>query len=76
MQGYPGHFTSRAGRSRKASGHDAVLRVLRMARNAADAADAARPKGEIFQHHRLCEAPRSRGQTEPGVRNRMPAHLT
>ena len=44
----PGHFTSRAGRSRKASGHDAVLRVLRMARNAADAAGSARPKGENF----------------------------
>jgi hypothetical protein len=28
-----------------------------MARNVADAADAARPKGEIFQHHRPCEAP-------------------
>jgi hypothetical protein len=45
---HPGHFTSRAGRSRKAPGHDAVLQVLRMDRNAADAADAARPKGENF----------------------------
>jgi hypothetical protein len=44
----PGHFTSRAGRSRKASGHDAVLRVLRMARNAAGAADTARPKSRNF----------------------------
>jgi hypothetical protein len=44
----PGHFTSRGGCSRKASGHEAVLVVQPMARNAADAARSARPKGEYF----------------------------
>jgi hypothetical protein len=67
---YPGHFTSRAGHSRKASGHKAVLRILRVARNAADAARSARPKGENFfpillfcqaiQKIRLCHSARKK----------------
>ena len=68
----PGHFTSCAGRNRKASGHDAVLPVLRMARNAADAADVARPKGGNFQHRRPRNVFRSLGQTGPGAVNRPP----
>ena len=70
----PGHFTSRAGRSRKASGHDAVLRVLRIARNAADAVGAARPKGKIFRHPRPGKALRSREQIGPGTDSRLPDH--
>ena len=68
----PGHFTSRAGRSRKASGHDAVLRVLRMARNAADAADATRPKGDNFSASPAPKSPSLNG-TNRTPRRQPPA---
>jgi hypothetical protein len=68
----PGHFTSRTGRSRMASGHDALLRVLRMARNAADAVDSARSKGGDFSASPAAKSPSLTG-TNRTRRRRPPA---